>query len=48
MVPLDSDTVWGNADDRVSILEVHQVEHERDPRIPSRRPLDPRRVRCAL
>ena len=48
MVPLDSDAVWSDADDRVSILEIHQMEHEQCQGIPSRRPLDPGRIRRAL
>ena len=48
MVPLDSDAVWSDADDRLSILEIYQMEHEHCPGIPSRRPLDPGRIRGAL
>jgi hypothetical protein len=48
MVPLDSDAVRRDADDRVPILEVHPVEHGRSPQIPPLRPLDPRRIRRAL
>ena len=50
MVPLDSDAVRSNADDWLSILEVSQMELDLEGhlQIPSRRPLDPRRIRCAL
>ena len=48
MVPLDGDAVWSDVDDRVSILEIYPMEHEQYPGIPSRRPLDPGRIRCAL
>src|SRR6266849_8507041 len=49
-MPLDSNTVQSNADDRLSILEIDQMELdlERDPQIPSRCALDPRRIRRAL
>lgn len=42
MVPLDSDAVRRNATDRISVLEVHKMGFDRDPRIPPRHFLDPR------
>lgn len=48
MVPLDSDAVRRNAADRISVLEIHKMELDRDPRIPPCRLLDPRRIRRSL
>lgn len=52
MVPLDSNAVRSNTDDRLSILETrwHQMElgSEQYLQIPTRCPLDPCRIRRAL
>jgi len=42
---LDSDAGWGNATDRVSVLEIDKsMEFNGDPRIPPCHPLDPHRI----
>jgi len=48
MVPLDSDAVRRNASDRISVLEIHKIEFERDARNPPCRLLDPRGIRRSL
>jgi hypothetical protein len=44
VVSLDSDAVRGNATDRVSVLEVNEMELDGGSRIPPGRSLDPRRI----
>jgi hypothetical protein len=48
MVPLDSDTVWGNATDWISGLEVYSGHLEGDWCIPPCHHLDLDRIGCNL